>query len=174
MPTRCFWRELGGIGLGLVGQPALFELGVGALAGLGLLEAPHSAEPERDVLQCRQVGEQVERLEHHPDVPSDGVDVGIGGGHGDAVEGDLAGVDVGEAVDTPQQRRLAAPRRPDEDLGVALVHPEADAVEDPLVAVGFHDVVDLEETAHEPSPVGTWYWAFTQSRPRFVAKVSTK
>ena len=67
--------------------------------------------PEGDVLQDRLVREEVERLEHHPDV---GPQLGQGlalGGQRHAVDLDPAGVDRFQPVDRPAQRRLAGAGR---------------------------------------------------------------
>ena len=53
-----------------------------------------------------------------------------------AVEGDVAGGDVLEAGDQPQQRRLAAARRADEDHELARLDLEVDALDHVDRAVG--------------------------------------
>jgi len=79
MPTRCCWPRTAprGVGVELLAEPDAFELGLSAVAGLRLREPEHAARAERDVADRGEVREQVEPLEHHPDLAAEIVDVEI-------------------------------------------------------------------------------------------------
>jgi hypothetical protein len=86
---------------------------------------------------------RVERvvLEDHRDVPLLGRPVR----HVDALDEDRAVGDVFEAGDHPQQRRLAAAGRADEDGELALADLEADGVYSlDAVRVDLRDLVELD------------------------------
>ena len=80
--------------------------------GLGLL-ARHLADlagGEGDVVEHRQVREEVERLEHHAGLAADGLDGADVVGELDAVDDDAALVVLLEPVDAADERRLARAR----------------------------------------------------------------
>jgi hypothetical protein len=71
--------------------------------------------PEGDVLERGQVREQVERLEHHPDLAADGGDVADVVRQLDAVDDDLPALVLLEPVDRADEGRLAGARRAEDD-----------------------------------------------------------
>jgi len=104
---------------------------------------------QRDVLQHRQVGEQVEALEHHP------------GGSAQVVQARfvrvlLAGVDPYpadlddprrrdlEVVQTSEERALARARRSDDRDDFALPHIQVDVAEHGVLSVGLAQAGDTD------------------------------
>ena len=110
------------------------------------------AQPVGHVVEHAHV--RVERvvLEHHRDVPVlrlQVVDHAI-------AYGDLPGGDLLEARDHPQQRRLAAPRRADDDDELAVGHGEVDAVDHGIrpVVLAHAGERDARHLAISPCPRG--------------------
>src|SRR6478672_3718920 len=136
--------ELSGVLLGLVADADPVEQLARLLLGGFLLLPADLDRAERDVLEDRLVGEEVEALEHHPD---------LGAQRGEglallrqrlAVERDRALVDRLEAVDRAAQRRLARARRADDHDDLAALHGEVDVLEgvelsEVLLHVAQHD-----------------------------------
>src|SRR5215211_4797053 len=118
-PLLLTTRELSGVLVGLGGHADPLEQLAGALLGLGLRLPAHLDRPERDVLQDRLVGEEVEALEDHADIAAQAGQVLALLGQLLAVDGDLALLDRLQPVDRPAQRRLARPRRADDDDDLA-------------------------------------------------------
>ena len=87
--------------------------------GLGLGDAAHPDRRQRQVLQDRQMREQVEVLEHHADFAAHFVDALEVGGQLDAVDDDLALLVLFEPVDAADQRRFARARGPGDDDALA-------------------------------------------------------
>ena len=108
------------VGVGLVGQAdalqQLHRLGV----GFGLLHQAQLDRGQRDVLFHRQVGEQVEMLEHHAHLLAHMVNVVVG--HGLAVEDDLAAVRLFQPVQAAQERGFSAAGGADQHHAVAFVN----------------------------------------------------
>ena len=74
--------------------------------------------------------EEVEVLEHHPDLGSHLVDVLQVAGQLDPVDDDLARLMFLKPVDTADQRGLARARRPGDDDAFAPVHGQVDVAQD--------------------------------------------
>src|SRR5918995_4867367 len=135
--------------LGLHGQPTGYgdpllltprkalRVFVGLLGDTDPLEEPHAAlvgllrrdvldlyGGELDVLGDRHVRIQVELLEDHADLAAQLVEARSSLVELHAVHNELAGGDLLEAVDTPEQRALPRPGRPDDDHDLALVNVE--------------------------------------------------
>src|SRR6476660_4486192 len=92
------------------------------LRALLRLAAPEPANPPRskgEVVENRQLREEVELLEDHPDLLADARHVGALGGDLGALEDDATGVERLEEVDAAEERRLAASTRPDHDEHLA-------------------------------------------------------
>ena len=113
---------------------------------LGALHAL-AAEPERDVLEDRQVGEQGVVLEDRVDVALERRQPR----HVLALELDQSRRRLLEAADHPEGRRLAAARRPEEAEELAVAHLEVDVVDGDLVPELLDDIdeadVDLRHLA---------------------------
>src|SRR5690606_28117752 len=95
----------------------------------GFGEAPYEPGGEGDVVDDREMREEVELLEHHPRLPADlldGLDVL---GQLDAVDHDPPGVVLLEAVDAPDHRRLAGARWADDDHDLLAADPEVDVLQ---------------------------------------------
>ena len=107
---------------------------------LALAHPPH-LEPVTEVLADRHVRIEGVVLEDHRDVAMTRREVGhVGAGDSDGSRGDLL-----EAGDHPQERRLAAARRPHEDDELAVRDLDADVVDGlEAVAVDLRDPVDLD------------------------------
>ena len=147
-------RERGGQLVGLVGdadRSSSCWRAVAPLAGRDLLGEVHR---QHHVLGHGQRRQQLEELEHQPDVAAPpGSQPGlrqrpqIGAGGPDGPRG--GPVDPGEQV---QQRRLAAARAPDDRDELALGDVEAEVVDGDELAgcqrVGLDDVADLDRVVH--------------------------
>jgi hypothetical protein len=113
---------------------------------------------EHDVLQRGEMGEEVERLEHHPDVPAKPVHIDVRGMHREAVHDKRSSLDRLEAVDRPQQRALARSRWADDDDDLALVNRERDATEHMKGTEVLVDVVELDHglAGYAVARLGPW------------------
>ena len=107
--------------------------------------------PEGDVLEDRLVGEQVEALEHHPDLGAQRCERLALLRQRLAVERDGAAVDGLEPVDGAAQRRLAGAGRPDHHDDLAALDREVDVAQHVQVAEPLVDVVEDDEGV----PAGT-------------------
>ena len=108
------------------------------------------AEPERDVVGRREVREQGVLLEHEPGVAVLGLDAPGAVVDDVAADADLAGIGGGEPGGEAQQRRLAAPARPDEGDELVVGDREVDAGDGRGAAVRLADVTDVEDRlAHD-------------------------
>jgi hypothetical protein len=112
------------------------EIALDDLVGYRPVAAGHR-RPGRlaNVGQKAEPGEQRVVLEHHRPIRP-------GTGHHLVIGHDAAAVGLGEAGDDVDQRRLAAPRVPDERDELALLDGEVDAAKDLLIAVGLGDPFD--------------------------------
>jgi hypothetical protein len=100
--------------------------------------------PTRSASARGEVRKEVERLEHHPDLATDGGDVAHVVRERHAVDDDLAALVLLEAVDGADERRLAGARRPEDDDHLAGPHGQVDAAQhveltEPLVHVAADD-----------------------------------
>jgi hypothetical protein len=114
-----------------------------------LAELLREAQRERDVLVHGEMRVEGVVLEHHREVPvarGEVVDAPVPDDH-------VAGSDVLEADDHPQQRRLPAAGGADEDHELAIRHIDADVVDgrEP-VAVLLDDVPHLDRSHDSPTP----------------------
>ena len=103
--------------LGKTHHPQQFHA---ALLGLRLRRAPQLHGRQRQVLEHREVREQVEGLEHHVHALAHGGDVHAGSGDVTAVEFDLAAARLLKAVEAAQEGALAATRGADDGNHLAL------------------------------------------------------
>ena len=122
-----------GVGVGLVGQTDALQQLHGFLVGLGLLHQAQTHGGQRDVLLHRQVGEQVEMLEHHAHLLAHMVNVVVGDFL--AVEDDMAAVRLLQTVQAAQERGFSAARGADQHNAVALVDGQVHALEHLQAAV---------------------------------------
>ena len=122
-----------GVGVGLVGQTDALQQLHGFLVGLGLLHQAQTHGGQRDVLLHRQVGEQVEMLEHHAHLLAHMVNVVVGDFL--AVEDDMAAVRLLQTVQAAQKRGFSAARGADQHNAVALVDGQVHALEHLQAAV---------------------------------------
>ena len=109
----------------------------------GLL-AGHLADPQRrqrQVFHHRQVGKQVELLEHHADFRADGRDVAHIIGQFDPVDHDIAAFMDFETVDTADHGRLAGSRRAANHDLFAGPHRQVDILQ------GLKNAVELVDAA---------------------------
>jgi hypothetical protein len=128
-------RELAGIFAGLLGDAdALQQLDRGLL-GPRLRPAAHPDRRQRDVLQHRQVREQVELLEDHADLAADGLDIANVVGQLNAVDDDLAALMILQAVDTANKGRFPRARWAKDHHHLAFFHRCCDALERMEIAI---------------------------------------
>jgi hypothetical protein len=117
-------RQGAGLGVGLLGEGEPLEPLTCSVAGAGLVVAP-GAEPEGDVVQRTEPGEEQVVLEHDADRAFGSGDEHVGGGvvEDGAVELDAAVVERLEAGDDAQRGGLAGTVGPEQrdDLAVADV-----------------------------------------------------
>src|SRR6478609_3912635 len=121
--------ELGGVLLGLVADAHAVEQLAGLLLGLGLAHAADLDRAERDVLEDRLVGEEVEALEDHADLGAQGGERLALLREVLAIEGDRSLVDRLQPVDRAAERGLARAGRPDHDHDLAALDGELDVLE---------------------------------------------
>ena len=126
-------------------RPPLHQLGDaqdlgGALhppLGVGLVVAVHP-QAEAQVLLDRHVRIERVGLEHHGDAAVGRLDIV----HHLAADGDLAAADVLQPGDHPEQRRLSAARRADEDDELAVGDVEVGAMDDLEGAEALDDIFE--------------------------------
>ena len=125
-PLLLATRQLPRVGVSLLRDPHPGQLAGGDLGRLGPAAAADLALRQRDVLEDRQVREEVELLEHHPHLGPYVVEVRADVGQGEAVHDDLAlGGDL-QQVDAAQHRGLSRPAGTDDDDHLALGDVEVD------------------------------------------------
>ncbi len=132
MATRCCCppESLAGIDVGLLGDADASELCHGDPVGFFPAAAPHDPLGQADVLQSREVGEQVEELEDHPDLGADPVELLADpcARRSPSIQtSPLAG--SLQVVDAAQQRGLAAAAGADDDHHLAAFDLQIDAVQ---------------------------------------------
>jgi hypothetical protein len=125
LPTR----ELLGMDVGFLGKADPGQQYPTGRFGFHGGDALHHAGGEGDVLQRREMREEVEGLEHHPDLFADLPH--IGGAVGDlvVVDPDLARGEVLETVDAAEHGALAAARGADDQDDLAGLDAELHVVE---------------------------------------------
>src|ERR671921_636430 len=110
--------------VGLLGDADPLEEPRAALVGLLRRDVLDLHWGELDVLGDRHVRIQVELLEDHADLAAQLVEARSSVVELHGVHNELAGGDLLEAVDAPEQRALPRPRRPDDDHDFSLVNSE--------------------------------------------------
>ena len=105
--------------------------------GFGLRYLLHNLRGEHHVFANGQVGEQVELLEHHPDLLSQSAQVGTGGVEVFAVDFNHAIIDRLQAIERAQQGRFARATAADDCHHLAFLDTEVDAFEHVVIAVIF-------------------------------------
>src|SRR5918994_4971166 len=131
--------------VGLLGDAYPLEEPRAALVGLLRRDVLDLHRGELDVLGDRHVRIQVELLEDHADLAAQLVEARSSPGELHAIHNELAGGDLLEAVDAPEQRALPRPRRPDDDHDLALVNDEIYVLEDLEVPEELVDPAKLYE-----------------------------
>src|SRR5216684_4096945 len=121
--------------------------GLAAPAPIGVRprNAVDPAQRTRDILQRRQMAEQIELLEHHADADH-GALIGqvtrrkrfavFPKTHAAAADLDGSGIPALEMVDTSEQRALARPARAEQGNDFAIAHRHIDAGENRLAVIG--------------------------------------
>src|SRR3546814_5759025 len=97
-----------------VGEADLGEQRGGLLEGFLLARPAHLPRSEGDVLQRRHLREEIELLEYHAGFLADQPNLRAAGLHADAVDDEIAAVDLLQRVDAAQQCRLAGTGGADE------------------------------------------------------------
>ncbi len=139
------------VGGRLVAQSDTFQQLAGAVLGGVCREPADLLGGERDVAQRGLVWEQVERLEHHPDLLADLVHVRLD--HRLAVEVYVTRLDLLQPVGTPEQGGLPRARRADDDHHLAFLDCEVDPVKHLRLPEELVDAVELHQgVAHDSSP----------------------
>ena len=137
--------QLVGIGVCLLLEPDPPEQDPGALLRGRARDAADLDRRDRHVPHHAHVREQVEALEHEPDLPSELDEVHPGPGDDVALEADLPALDRLEPVDAAEERRLTGARRADQADHLVRVDREADALQHLVVRIALPDGVDLEQ-----------------------------
>jgi len=122
-------RQLVWPGVALVEYAHLGEQRVGAIARLPAGQTAHLRRRQREVLQHRPVGKQVEALEDHADLGAQRIQVGARIVHRHAVHHHTAARRLLEPVQAAQQRALAGARRPDHAHYLRILHRAVDAAQ---------------------------------------------
>ena len=128
MATRCCWppESWAGYLSAWSAMPTRSSSSIARCSASCLPTAAHLDRAERDVLQDRLVGEEVEALEHHADLGAQLGERLALLGQRLAVERDRALVDGLEPVDGAAQGRLAGAGRADHDDDLAALDGEVD------------------------------------------------
>ena len=121
-------REARRIFIGFLPDTDLFQQGTGLGFALGLAALAHDFLRQAQVLKHGHVREQVEMLEHHADFTTVGVHVRFRVGEVDPVDADRARIEIFQAIQTPQKRRLARPGRANHHQHFALGDRGADVI----------------------------------------------
>ena len=112
---------------------------------------------ERDVLDDREVREEVPLLEHEADAAAHARDgalvVGLAGAERVAAHAHRAGVGALEPVEAAQQRRLARARRAHDGDRLARAHAQRDAVEERAPTEALREPGDLDHAPPMSRPV---------------------
>ena len=136
--TRCCWppERSSGRAAPRSARPNRASSACARSRRLGARHAERPHRPEHDVLQHRQMREQVVGLKDHPEpaAHADRRDRRVGDHR--AVEEHVAVVDLLQQVDAAQQRRLARAGRADQRHRLMLLDREVDAAQHRHVAVG--------------------------------------
>src|SRR2546430_299797 len=129
-------------------QPHQLGYALEALFPLIRRQAPH-LQPEHDVLRDREVRKERVRLKYHRDAPPGRVERR----HIAPFDEDLPFADLLEPGDQPQQRRLPAPRRPEQHHELALLGAKADFID------GLHSAEALRHFIQDDlrhAPLSRW------------------
>ena len=162
MATRCCWPPDSWAGYlsAWLPTPTRSSSSRARCLGLALRRRRTLTGPEGHVLQHGLVREQVEALEHHPDVgPQAGERLALLGQQL-AVDADLALLDGFQPVDRAAQRGLARARGADDDHDLAGVDGEVDVLQhvqvaEPLLHAGeLHERTRVCGAGHTPDPRG--------------------
>ena len=137
--------ELPRVFVGLLGDLDTLEELHRQLLGLLLRHLAYPDRRQREVLQDRQVREQIELLEYHADLAADRLDILDIGGQLDPGDDDLALLVLLQAIDATDHRRLARARRPADDNPFAPPDLEVDVPEDVELAKPFVDMAQLDD-----------------------------
>jgi hypothetical protein len=112
-------------------------------------------EAERDVLEHRHVREHGVALEHHRDPPVAWRQTG----HVTVADPDPPGIDLLETGDRAEERRLATPRRPEQDHELTVGDREVDIVDGADLVEHLGDVLEPDvshgprtPSLHDPAP----------------------
>ena len=125
-------------------EPEVVEQLLGLGLGLGLAHSMDLARAQRDVVEDRHVGEQVEGLEDDPHVFPDLVGVHAGRRDVRAVEEDGSGVNRNEEVDALQHGGLARTRGADQAHDFVGSNRQADVAQHLLALKGLGDALQFE------------------------------
>ena len=109
---------------------------------------------------------QVEALEHHADFRAQPRDLARGG-DADAIDHDLAAVDLLQPIDAAKQRALAGPARTANDHDLACLDAQVDIVQHVQRAEVLMDVAELDHSSN-------WYRGSNQRTTLVIAKQLTK
>ena len=148
-------RELRRIVMAAIVQPHLVEQRLGAGGGIGAARDLHR---HLDVLERGQRRHQVEELEDEADLLAAQARqrVFVERGDVDAVDQDLARRRRVEPGDEPEQRGLAAARRPDDRQALAVGHVEGQRMQDgQRRAAALNGLADAAQRNHE-GRVAAW------------------
>jgi len=127
----------------------LFQQRPGLGFAVSLVALAHHLLRQAQVFQHSHVREQVEVLEHHADFAAVGIDVGLGVGQLQAIDGHMALVEMLQAVEAAQERRFARPRRAEHDHHFALGDLSGDVIHSPYhLATGVEDFQQITDFNH--------------------------
>ena len=147
-------RKLAGVLPGLLGNPDPVEELHGAIAGVRGGHPEHPGRAQHAVVEHGEVGEEVELLEHHPDLAADPREVRGVRAELPPREDDASFLVFLEPVDAADQRGLARPGRAADHDALALRDPEVHAAEhleraEPLAhAVEFDQRLSWSQASH--------------------------
>ncbi len=133
------------VDVGFFGNADLIQLLAGDGFGFVFSALADDLLRQHHVAEHRQIREQVERLENHPDFFADLIDIGRFVGEVDAIDPDFALVNGLKPVDAAQQRAFPRSARSDDDDDFARSDFEADVIESMDVPEMLGRIVDADD-----------------------------
>ena len=128
----------------LLGNAHTLEIVHGDFRRLLLVHLPNPDGSQNAVLKDREVGEEVEVLEYHPDFAADVADIPLVFRKLGTCDDDTTSLMHLKTIDAADQRRLARPRGATDNNALTLADRQVDLVQSVVFAVPFVDTGKLD------------------------------
>jgi len=136
--------ERGGMFVRVIGETEAVEHGASLPGRSRGAQAMHSGEREADILESREMREEVERLEDDAQLRAERPQGGFGRGNGNAIEGNGAGIRGDETAEQTEEGGFAAAGGADERERVGEVESRREILEDDMSPETFRDAAELK------------------------------